>query len=99
MGSIEFADPTGLESELVSNMLSESAHVKLDKKVFRRYPLDRCEEQGDHVIFFRRQPSIACPGLRRLGGRYVQSFENLVETILLIFFGTCNAGTKGPRKT
>jgi len=49
----EFADPTHPESELVSDVLSENAHVKLDKKVLRRYAWIDDDEQDDHVIYSR----------------------------------------------
>ena len=52
-GDVEFADPTHPESKLVSDVLSESAHVKLDKKVLRRYPWIDDDEQDDRVIYSR----------------------------------------------
>lgn len=75
---VEFADPTYLESKLVSDMLSESAHVKLDKKVLRRYPWIDDNEQDDHVIYSRvTLLQSLVRDYDRLDGKYGDSYSSI----------------------
>jgi len=52
-GDAEIADSTYPESKLVPDVLSESAHVKLDEKVLRCYPWIDDDDQDDHAIYSR----------------------------------------------